>query len=810
MTRPPRQRRPRGRRLALFALCSALWSVCFALHADAIFAGRLAWIPLLTSDAPGPDAFPRVIGFWSDADRSASTLAVGDRLLAAGDVSLAGSRDLVTAARIYAAADPARNVPMRVARVGDTQPATLALRAVLEPWRLTLLAALLFGVGALVYWRASTQPAARLLFLALFGYALHLAYFWGASERRSEIAFGVFGLGLGISLPFAVRAALSFPEDVAARGRVARVAPWIFALAGIGAPSWAFGWPLPFTAGFAVTVGGSVAALVAIAAILVLHWRRTGPIGQRQIKWVVLGAIAAFAPPIVLGVTALARPSLWWLYELSITSIVLLPIAIAVALIRDHLFDVDRLLTAAAGYTVLCVVLIGAVIGLVPRAASAFDGVVDREVSEPALAMAAAFLLFSLRSRVEPWFERRMFPERSRFERGAQDLRNELARCEKPAELFVALGERLEELLAPDSLVVFGRADDAYAPLVEHARAVLPWLALDGPLAEELERAGRVTDVLAMSASDHGDPQLAVECRALEAMGTELLVPVVTDRLEAFLCLGPKRSGRGYGASELSLLQSVADKAADELRRFDLVEVQRDQRVLCDRLRRYVPGALAERLARGRDLPVGERDVTVLFVDIRGYVSIAERRNPHAVFDFVGRYAGALSEILKGYGGTIIDVQGDGLLAVFGAPDPQPQKERMAIDAARDVLAAVPALRVDPEGVSDAIDVGIGIATGRAFVGNLATADRSIWCVVGDTVNLAARCQALTRELDAWLVIDAATHAAAGAPSDLLPLPGVAIRGRRARVDLHRLPIGAPRPPDPAAIAGIVTSEALS
>jgi class 3 adenylate cyclase len=290
-----------------------------------------------------------------------------------------------------------------------------------------------------------------------------------------------------------------------------------------------------------------------------------------------------------------------------------------------------------------------------------------------------------------------------------------------------------------------------------------------------------------------------VECRALEAMGSELLVPVVNDRLEAFICLGPKRSGRGYGASELALLQSVADKAADELRRFDLVEVQRDQRALCDRLRRYVPGALAEHLAHGRELPVGERDVTALFVDIRGYVSIAERRNPHAVFTFVGRYAGALSEILKGHGGTIIDVQGDGLLAVFGAPDPQPAKERMAIAAARDILAAVPALRVDPDGASDAIDVGIGIATGRAFVGNLATADRSIWCVVGDTVNLAARCQALTREVDASLVIDAATHAAAGAPPGLLPLPDVAIRGRRARVDLHRLPIGAPLAPTPAA-----------
>jgi class 3 adenylate cyclase len=281
-----------------------------------------------------------------------------------------------------------------------------------------------------------------------------------------------------------------------------------------------------------------------------------------------------------------------------------------------------------------------------------------------------------------------------------------------------------------------------------------------------------------------------LECGALEAMGTSLLVPVLTDRLEAFVCLGAKHSGREYGPSELSLLQSVADKAADELRRFAWQDVQRDQHALCERLRRYVPGALAERLAAGREAPVGQREVTVLFVDIRGYVGIAERRDPGAVFGFVGRYARAMSEIVQHQGGTIIDVQGDGLMAVFGAPERQEDKERRALAAAHGLLAGVRALRVDDEGADAAVDVGVGIATGPAFLGNLATADRAIWSVVGDTVNLAARLQALTRELDAALVIDAATHGAAGAPGTLEPLPATAIRGRRGRVDLYRLLAG--------------------
>ncbi|HSJ98962.1 MAG TPA: adenylate/guanylate cyclase domain-containing protein, partial [Myxococcota bacterium] len=593
-------------------------------------------------------------------------------------------------------------------------------------------------------------------------------------------------------------------EDVAQRGWLARLWPWAFALAGVGAPSWAFGAPLSAEVGFALTVGGSVAALAAVAAILALQWRRTGPIGRRQLQWVVLGALVAFAPPVLAGIAALAWPAWWWLYELSVTTVVLLPIAILIALVRDHLFDVDRLLTAAAGYTAVCVLLLGCTIVLVPLASSGLEAVIDPQVSEPTLALASAFLLLTARSRLEPWVERRLFPERMRFERGARALRGDLSRCEKPAELFVVLAERLDALLAPESLIVFGRAEEAFAPVYERGTAVVPALALEGPLACELELAGRVLDVGSLAARGADGPLLDLECGALEAMGTVVLAPVLTDRLEAFVCLGAKRSGRGYGASELSLLQSVADKAADELRRFDLEEVQRDQRALCERLRRYVPGVLAERLAAGREAPVGEREVTVLFVDIRGYVGLAERRDPRALFGFVGRYAQSMSEILERHGGAIIDVQGDGLMAVFGAPDRQEQKERLALTAAYELLAAVRDLRIDlddrsaPDG-SAAVDVGIGIASGPAFLGNLATADRAIWSVVGDTVNLAARYQALTREVAAALVLDAATHAAAGAPAELLPLPATAIRGRRGRVDLYRLPAGrAPADPEAA------------
>lgn len=779
----------RGDALLLGAV-AAIWLPCFALHLDASLRGSLAWIPVTIEGAAGPGRLPRVVGFWSPAVEAGTDLEAGDALRAVGGGDLAGHGNLATAARIYAAANGAAAVPVLVERDGGEREARLPLQPIAYRWRLALLSAACFAVGALAFWRAPRHPAARLLFLALTGYSLHLAYFWGGGVSRNLLAFAVFAAGLGLALPLALRAILSFPQDLARRDRISRAWPWAFAATGVGAASWAFGAPLRSGIGFPLTVGGSVAALALMAVLLAHRYRRTGPIGRRQIKWVVLGAAAAFAPPILCGVAALARPEWEPLYEISVTAVVLLPLALLVALVRDQLFDVDRLLTAAATFTVLGVLLLGGVIVLVPRIAEAADGLVDPAVSQPALAMVAALGLLAARARLEPWLERRLFPERERFERGAQTLRSELAESEKPAHLFRTLGERLEALLEPDSVVIYGRGEQVFAPLYGSGRAIVPSFDADGVLVLALEQARRLLDVETVTAGGLDDPLPLAERGALATMGTELVLPVLLqDRLEAFVCLGSKRSGAAYGATELALLQSVAEKAADELRRFALEEVHRDQRAMCERLRRYVPGALAARMEEGVEPPVGDREVSVLFVDIRGYVHLVERFAPRAVFSFVSRYAGLASGIFERHGGTIIDFQGDGLMAVFGAPDRHPAKERAALAAAREILAAIRALPVDEERPGATVDIGVGIATGAAFAGTLRTADQSIWSVVGNTVNLAARLQALTRELDAWVVIDAHTWTGAGGPEDFVPCPATSIRGRRDPVDLHLLPM---------------------
>jgi class 3 adenylate cyclase len=277
---------------------------------------------------------------------------------------------------------------------------------------------------------------------------------------------------------------------------------------------------------------------------------------------------------------------------------------------------------------------------------------------------------------------------------------------------------------------------------------------------------------------------------ALETLQAEVVVPVRQgDALAAFVCLGPKQSGDVYTSSDLSLLAAVAETVSHQLQHFDQDEVIREGREMQESLRRYVPGAVAEQLSSGGELTSGEREVSVLFVDIRGYTSFSENRKAEEIFSAVNRYTETVSQIVQKHAGSVVEFNGDGMMAVFGAPRELAHKERAAVEAGREIVEAVAALPVeDTSGGEARLSVGVGIATGEAFVGNIHAVDRMIWTAIGNTTNLAARLQSLTRDLEAWLVIDVGTwERAQPAAAAFEKRSGVPIRGRRETQDVYAL-----------------------
>ena len=196
---------------------------------------------------------------------------------------------------------------------------------------------------------------------------------------------------------------------------------------------------------------------------------------------------------------------------------------------------------------------------------------------------------------------------------------------------------------------------------------------------------------------------------------------------------------------------------------------------------RYVaPGVVAEILAdpeaaegilRGRQL-----EVTVLMSDIRGFTTLTRQRSMAGQSELhvrqLNEYLGAMVEVVGQHGGTIDKFIGDAVMAVFGSPLSRGAREeaRQAVRCGLAMRAALAALNADwrRRGLAE-LDNGVGLASGPVVAGQIGSPKRLEFTVIGDTVNLAARLEAMTRQVEAPLVFDTATAALLTGDPELRP-----------------------------------------
>jgi sigma-B regulation protein RsbU (phosphoserine phosphatase) len=341
-------------------------------------------------------------------------------------------------------------------------------------------------------------------------------------------------------------------------------------------------------------------------------------------KWVLLGIYGASFPMLVSTGLTMLDARLSWLWWLSYFASPLLPLSILVSVLRFNLFDVDRVLSTTASYNVLGVALVSGVLIAVPRIADFTSPLLGIEAgtAQVVLSLALAGLVIPLHQRLRPQIDRLFFKERFALDRGIAELLPTLSSCRDTRELTERVGAGLDDLLRPDACVVYAASQDVFAPVFVRGRAVPPAFEAESPLVGTLRArhsplalsdAGRRPDEAALGPFDRA---------ALETLQAEVIVPVrQNDVLAAFVCLGPRRSGDVYTAHDVTLLTAVAETASRELRHFDQEAAVREAREMQESLRRYVPGAIADQIASGTELISGEREVSVLFVDLRGYTS---------------------------------------------------------------------------------------------------------------------------------------------------------------------------------------------
>jgi adenylate cyclase len=221
----------------------------------------------------------------------------------------------------------------------------------------------------------------------------------------------------------------------------------------------------------------------------------------------------------------------------------------------------------------------------------------------------------------------------------------------------------------------------------------------------------------------------------------------------------------------IRLLQMVARIAREQLR--------------TERLLRYFSPQVAQSIQRDENAFAAGRlcEITVLFSDLRGFSTFSHGATPAQVMELLNQVHSRLVEVVFAHEGTLDKYLGDGLMAYFGAPLPQADHAARALRCAHAMKAAFNALNLTrgQEGKAP-LRLSIGLHSGPALVGAIGAANRREFTVVGDTVNLAARMENLTRQYGTELLLSGATVKMIGREHEFRLLAETTVRGRAESV----------------------------
>ena len=348
--------------------------------------------------------------------------------------------------------------------------------------------------------------------------------------------------------------------------------------------------------------------------------------------------------------------------------------------------------------------------------------------------------------------------------------------------------------------------DPVLAALGTEATREGGWLVRSGP---EIDVTWVVLDdvwhlVLRRKVARYGDWAVGVHINTgevddgtirhmMEAAGAGLAVLVVAVLVAVLVGRRISRPVRSIAAAarvvegnrldEVHLLQPSWIREMDDANRsFNrMVEGLRERQLIRQTLGRYVPEKVANALlsAGGRIEP-SEVRASVLFCDLTGFTSLTETLGPTGIVDVINDWFSRMTEILERRGGTVIQFQGDAILATFNVPVTDPEHARQAVRAALEMRTETRRLTVDGR----TLQCRIGIGTGPVVAGAVGAAGRLSYTVYGDAVNLAARLEALNREHGTAVLLCGET-AAGAADLPIEPAGTATVRGQSVPTKLY-------------------------
>jgi len=466
-----------------------------------------------------------------------------------------------------------------------------------------------------------------------------------------------------------------------------------------------------------------VAAAAATVVALLVRLRRARGVERQQLEWLTYaGAIAVIGWLLLLprevGFGSGSPPGLLDLAGAALTAVggLAIPVAVGVAILRYRLYDIDLLITRTVVYGLLTALVTAVYLVIVVGVGTLIGSRGNQDLFLPIVATAVIAVAFQ--------------PARERSRR----LANRLVYGERatPYEVLSEFSRGMAGASTDDSLLQMARL------VVEAtgAEQVTVWLRL-GDLLQPQARwplTGQGPNPIALDgySLDEALAEMQPGSQSFPVAHEEEQLGALTVTISPREPLTP--------ASE-KLIADLAAQTGIGLR----LQRMKERALFARALASFLPPEVAELVeASPAALSLREEvEATILFSDIRGFSSLAERLPPREVVDLVGRHLTAMVEVVTCNGGVLDKFAGDAVMAVFGAPRPSADHARRAL-----VCAAAMQRRqmtLNEEAVQEglpAFQIGIGVNTGTVIAGTLGGPGRLDYTVLGDAVNIAQRLQA--------------------------------------------------------------------
>ena len=362
-------------------------------------------------------------------------------------------------------------------------------------------------------------------------------------------------------------------------------------------------------------------------------------------------------------------------------------------------------------------------------------------------------------------------------------------------ELFRQVMELIFKVIDADYgflILVGSEASEEFVPVVVKFRD-------ETALPDSRPKASRtlirkvIKDRVALLTSDaQADSRfVATESLIHQRIRSSLCVPLWKDeRIIGVIQLNSTKIGSQFRTDDLELLKSIGCQMSMVLEQVSLNEKIQEEERLRVWLSRYHSPQIINALLEAKHeadpafMEAKDQEATILFADIIGFTRISEAMTPREVNQFLNAYFSLMTDIVFEHNGTLDKYIGDGVMAVFGAPMEREDDAERAVRAALSMRQKLKLL-VEDLGEQRKFKVRIGINTGHVVAGNIGSPKRLDYTVIGDTVNIASRLEALAEPNQ--ILIGEETYRRVSGKFKLREIGSRQLRGRTSAVVIHEV-----------------------